>query len=129
MAMGRPVEERMKELGLRESEFEEIFARSGGPGGQNVNKVSTAVTLCHLPSGLRVTVQDSRSQALNRKLARERLLDAIERRRREERALELSRREKMRRQRSPRPRALKKRILEGKRRRSKLKKLRTSVDD
>ena len=119
----------MKELGVRESEFEEIFARSGGPGGQNVNKVSTAVTLRHLPSGLRVTVQDSRSQALNRKLARERLLEAIERRREEERAVERSRREKIRRQRSPRPRALKKRILEGKRRRSKLKKLRTNIDD
>ena len=119
----------MKELGVLESELEEIFARSGGPGGQNVNKVSTAVMLRHLPSGLRVTVQDSRSQALNRRLARERLLDAIEQRRRDERAAELSRREKIRRQRSPRPRALKKRILEGKRRRSKLKKLRTSVDD
>ena len=119
----------MKELGLREAEFEEIFARSSGPGGQNVNKVSTAVTLCHLPSGLRVAVQDSRSQASNRKLARERLLDLIERRRQEEKALERSRREKLRRQRSPRPRALKKRILEGKRRRSKLKKLRTSLDD
>jgi peptide chain release factor len=127
--MGRPVEQRMKELGILESELEEIFARSGGPGGQNVNKVSTAVTLRHLPSGLRVTVQDSRSQAFNRQLARERLLDAIERRRRDERAVELSRREKIRRQRSPRPRALKKRILEGKRRRSKLKKLRTSVDE
>jgi peptide chain release factor len=129
MSMGRPVEERMKELGVLESELEEVFARSGGPGGQNVNKVSTAVTLRHLPSGLRVTVQDSRSQALNRKLARERLLDAIERRELEARAVELSRREKIRRQRSPRPRALKKRILEGKRWRSKLKKLRTSVDD
>lgn len=127
--MGRPVEERMKALGVLESQLEEIFARSGGPGGQNVNKVSTAVTLRHLPSGLRVTVQDSRSQSLNRKLARERLLDAIERRRQDERALELSRREKIRRQRSPRPRALKKRILEGKRRRAKLKKLRTNIDD
>jgi protein subunit release factor B len=129
MSMGRPVEERMKELGVLESELEEVFARSGGPGGQNVNKVSTAVTLRHLPSGLRVTVQDSRSQALNRKLARERLHDAIERRELEARAVELNRREKIRRQRSPRPRALKKRILEGKRRRSKLKKLRPSVDD
>jgi peptide chain release factor len=129
MSMGRSVEQRMKELGVLESELEEIFARSGGPGGQNVNKVSTAVTLRHLPSGLRVTVQDSRSQALNRKLARERLLDAIERRRRDERAVELSRREKIRRQRSPRPPALKRRILEGKRRRSKLKKLRTNIDD
>jgi peptide chain release factor len=129
MSMSRSIDQRMEELGILESELEEIFARSGGPGGQNVNKVSTAVTLRHLPSGLRVTVQDSRSQAANRKLARERLLDAIDRRRRDERAVELSRREKMRRQRSPRPRALKKRILEGKRRRSKLKKLRTSVDD
>src|SRR5688572_33472253 len=118
MSMGRPIEERMQELGVLESELEEIFARSGGPGGQNVNKVSTAVTLRHLPSGLRVTVQDSRSQALNRKLARERLLDAIEQRRADERAIERSRHEKLRRQRSPRPRALKKRILEGKRRRS-----------
>lgn len=129
MATGRSVEQWMKELGVLESELEEVFARSGGPGGQNVNKVSTAVTLRHLPSGLRVTVQDSRSQALNRKLARKRLLEAIERHRQRARAAELSRLEKIRRQRSPRPRALKKRILEGKRRRSKLKKLRTSVDD
>ena len=129
MSTDRPVEQRMKELGILESELEEVFARSGGPGGQNVNKVSTAVTLRHLPSGLRVTVQDSRSQALNRKLARERLLDAIERRELKARAAELSHREKIRRQSSPRPRALKRRILEGKRRRSKLKKLRTSVDD
>jgi protein subunit release factor B len=129
MSRGRTVEEWMRELGVLESELEEIFARSGGPGGQHVNKVSTAVTLRHLPSGLRVTVQDSRSQAVNRKLARERLLGAIEQRREDERAIERSRREKMRRQRSPRPRALKKRILEGKRRRSKLKKLRTSVED
>jgi protein subunit release factor B len=127
--MGRSIEQRMKELGIVDSDLEEIFARAGGPGGQHVNKVSTAVTLRHGPSGVSVTVQDSRSQAFNRKLARERLLDAIERRREDERAAQTSRREKIRRQRSPRPRALKKRILEGKRRRSKLKKLRTSVDD
>ena len=129
MATDSSIEQRMQALGITESQLEEIFARSGGPGGQNVNKVSTAVTLRHVPSGVSVTVQDSRSQAFNRKLARERLLGAIEGRREKERAAEIARREKLRRQRSPRPRALKKRIREGKRRRSKLKKLRTNVDD
>jgi protein subunit release factor B len=114
---------------LRESDLEESFARSGGPGGQNVNKVSTAVTLRHLPSGLSVTVQDSRSQATNRKLARERLRDLLERKRREQQAAERAQREKRRRQRSPRPRGLKERILESKRRRSRTKKLRSGIED
>lgn len=114
---------------LRESDLEESFARSGGPGGQNVNKVSTAVTLRHRPSGLSVTVQDSRSQAMNRKLARERLLAALELQKREERAALRAAREKARRQNSPRPRALKRRILETKRKRSTLKKMRGMVDE
>src|SRR5262245_17278131 len=65
------ITKRMKQLGIHQPDLEETFARSSGPGGQNVNKVSTAVTLRHRPSGLSVTVQDSRSQAVNRKLARQ----------------------------------------------------------
>ena len=114
---------------LREADLEETFARSAGPGGQNVNKVSTAVTLRHRPSGLCVTVQDSRSQAMNRKLARERLAEALQRMIRERRAAEKTEREKKRRQNSPRPRALKRKILESKRKRSTLKKLRSTVGE
>src|SRR5205809_2367565 len=122
------VEQRMRKLGIREADLEESFARSSGPGGQNVNKVATAVTLRHCPSGISVTVQDSRSQAVNRKLARERLLDAIETAREKRRAAEIAEREKARRRKSPRPAALKKKILEGKRKRGELKKQRAKID-
>ena len=121
--------ERMRKLGIREADLEETFARSSGPGGQNVNKVATAVTLRHFPSGTSVTVQDSRSQAMNRKLAKERLLDAIESVREERRAADIAEREKARRRKSPRPAALKKKILESKRKRGALKKLRSRTDD
>ena len=123
------VVERMARLGIHDVDLEETFARSSGPGGQNVNKVATAVTLRHRPSGVSVTVQDSRSQAVNRKLARERLLDAIESAREERRAAEIAEREKARRRKSPRPAALKKKILEGKRKRGELKRQRAKIEN
>ena len=120
--------ERMARLGIRDVDLKETFARSGGPGGQNVNKVATAVTLRHRPSGIAVTVQDSRSQAQNRRLARERLLGAIEKRAQQKRAAQVALRAKERRRKSPRPLALKRKILESKRKRGELKKRRAKID-
>jgi len=120
--------ERMQRLGIRDFDLQETFARSSGPGGQNVNKVATAVTLRHRRSGISVTVQDSRSQAVNRKLARERLLDAIECAREQQRVAEVAKRQKERRRKSPRPAALKRKILESKRKRGELKKQRAKIE-
>jgi peptide chain release factor len=120
--------ERMTRLGIREADLEETFARSSGPGGQNVNKVATAVTLQHRPSGVSVTAQDSRSQTQNRKLARERLLEVIEEAQEKRRAAEIAEREKARRRKSRRPPALKAKILETKRRRGELKRQRAKIE-
>ncbi len=70
--------ERMEKLGIREEDILEKFIRSGGHGGQNVNKVATCVYLKHVPSGVEVKCQQERSQALNRFLARRILADKIE---------------------------------------------------
>ena len=68
---------RMAEVGIRDEDLDEHFVRSGGRGGQNVNKVSTCVVLRHRPSGIVVKCQEARSQALNRFLARRLLLDKL----------------------------------------------------
>ena len=113
--------ERMKELGVRPEDLEEKFIRSGGPGGQHVNKVSTCVVLVHRPSGLAVRCQQDRSQSMNRFLARRLLLDRIEAAQRGQVSARQAEAEKIRRQKRRRSRRSRQRSVEDKRHRSTLK--------
>jgi protein subunit release factor B len=121
--------ERMTDLGIGADDVEEKFTHSSGPGGQNVNKTSTAVVLVHRPTGLQVRCEKERSQARNRISALELLLDKIEQQRQnallEERALI----ERLRRQRRKRSRGAKERMLRDKARQSQKKKLRKSATE
>ncbi len=103
--------ERMERLGVSENDFEETFIRSSGPGGQKVNKASSCVYLVHIPSGLSVKCQQSRSQAMNRFLARRLLLDKIERSQRGIADEERQRVEKIKRQKRRRSKRAKEKIL------------------
>lgn len=63
---------------LYEKDLQERFIHGRGPGGQKTNKTSNAVELVHLPSGIRVVCHDTRSQHINRKIARTRLADLVD---------------------------------------------------
>ncbi len=104
----------MEQLRVKESEIEEKFIRSSGPGGQNVNKTSTCVVLTHIPTGLSVKCQQTRHQALNRFLARRRLLDLIEKRQKGFIEAERKRIEKIRRQKRRRSKRAKEKMLASK---------------
>ena len=119
--------EKMKRLGVREEDFLERFVRSGGAGGQNVNKVSTCVHLKHLPTGLEVKCQTERSQALNRFLARRILLNKIEAKHLGALSAERKRIEKIRRQKRKRSKRAKEKMLTLKKRHSRKKSLRSPV--
>jgi protein subunit release factor B len=111
----------------RPNEVEEVFCRSGGPGGQHVNKVSTAVTLRHIATGISVRVSNSRSQARNRAEAIRLLADKLEAAAAAARQLRLAEGSKNRRRRAKRSRSTKRRLVESKRRRSETKQLRKRV--
>ena len=118
---------RMAEFGVAESDLEETFVRSGGHGGQNVNKTSTCVMLVHLPTGLQVKCQRARRQGLNRFSARKLLLEKIEAKRKGIADAAKARREKIRRQKRRRSRRAKQRMLADKAHQSEKKERRRAV--
>ena len=121
------LQQRMNSLGVNEAEIEETFVRSGGAGGQKVNKSSSCVMLLHRPTGLRVKSQTTRHQAMNRFLARRLLLDKIERMRKGYVDAERAHIEKIRRQKRKRSSRAKQRMLADKARHGEKKRLRGTV--
>jgi peptide chain release factor len=119
--------ERMQKLGIRDEDLVEKFVRSGGHGGQNVNKVATCVYLKHIPSGIEVKCQKERSQALNRFLARRLLADKLENQILGEQSAEQQRIEKIRRQKRKRSKRAKEKMLANKRAQSEKKQARSKV--
>ena len=119
---------KMEQLKIFEKDIIEKFIRSGGKGGQNVNKTSTCVYLKHIPTGIEVKMQQERSQSLNRFLARRLLVQKIEallykKKSEIERAIE-----KIRRQKRKRSKRTKEKILRDKKSCSLKKKLRQKPD-
>ena len=117
----------MDQLGIKESDLKESFVRSGGAGGQNVNKVATCVMLEHARSGMAVKCQKDRSQAMNRFYARQILVQKIEAQLHGRQSEEAKRISKIRRQKRKRSKRAKDKILDTKHVHSEKKSLRQRV--
>lgn len=126
-AKEKVLRDRMESLHIREEDIQETFIRSGGKGGQHVNKTSTCVYLKHIPTGTEVKCQQERSQSLNRYRARVILAAKIETLIKGKESLEQQKIEKMRRQKRKRSKRAKEKMLADKRSLSEKKRLRSAV--
>ncbi|OGN63789.1 MAG: peptide chain release factor 1 [Chlamydiae bacterium RIFCSPHIGHO2_12_FULL_49_9] len=117
---------RMQRVGIFESELIEKFVLGSGSGGQKINKTSSCVYLKHIPSGIEVKCQKTRSRELNRMYARRELCEKLEELLFKEKSERQKEFEKIRRQKRRRSRKSKEKMLAAKRRRSETKEFRRS---
>ena len=114
-------------LKISPDDIDEHFTRGGGPGGQKINKTTSCVELTHQPTGLTVRVQRHREQSRNRLAAYKQLINKIAKQVGQQQAERDQRRHKLRKRNQPRPRKIKEKMLEAKRRRGALKASRSHV--
>lgn len=129
MPIDLKVLESLRRLGISPEEILESFVRSGGKGGQNVNKVETGVVLRHPKSGIIVRVTDTRSQARNRELAWKRIAAAFKKRQEDRLKLRKQAIQKEIRRNRRKPRRVRERILDSKKRRGETKRLRRRLQE
>lgn len=118
----------MKQLGINEDDLIEKFILGSGKGGQKVNKTSSSVYLKHLPSGMEIKCQDTRSQEGNRYYARLRLCEKLHSTISDEKTKEQQRLEKLKRQKKRRSRRAKQKMMDEKSIQGQRKQLRKTPD-
>ncbi|HEV2613823.1 MAG TPA: peptide chain release factor-like protein [Gammaproteobacteria bacterium] len=115
---------KMHRLGILETDLQEKFILGSGSGGQNLHKTASTVYLKHIPTGLEIKCQESRSRDDNRLYARRRLCEKFEEQVLHEKSERRKASEKIRRQKRRRSRKAKLKMLDDKKQRSKIKTLR-----
>lgn len=114
----------MDKLRFQEADLIEKFILGSGKGGQKLHKTASTVYLKHIPSGLEIKCQESRSREDNRYFARIRLCEKLHSLFSDEKTKEQQQIEKLKRQKKRRSRRTKQKILDDKSRQSELKALR-----
>ena len=116
--------ERMDKLHITDADLVEKFILGSGKGGQKLHKTASTVYLKHVPSGLEIKCQYSRSRDDNRYFARERICEKLHSIISDEKTKEQQRSEKLKRQKKRRSRRSKQKMLDEKSKQGQLKGLR-----
>ncbi len=118
------ITERLEDLGVSASDLKEEFIKGSGPGGQKINKTNSCVQLTHIPSGMVIRCQKTRSREQNRFFARRVLSERLEEIQLGKKSEKAKKAHKIRAQKKKRSKRAKEKILEKKKQISDKKKLR-----